>query len=524
MGLFEHWPYTNFHELNLNWIIKEVKKLSEAWKNIDDIIDEKIQDIDADVYAILASRPVNVLTLGVKNDGSADCSDIINQATSLYELYFPAGIYRVDHPLKLKHSIYGCGNDSDFVRLGIPLNGSTLKSNISGSSVDGVIEISEQHCNVKGFNIQCNTNESGLIINTTVNNERCRISDLTIYNLGNSYGIDCNPAGSSSRILDAENINIFGRGMLSNSTGIRIGQYAYDSILDNVCMNAVQKGLINYSFVKLLNCHIWTGALVNENNPTWWDDTMAIVAHEMLQGDNIYTDTAHVHVYIATDQQIQLSNVVCWSTDSQTGGSTADQVCFYVDNAYTDQALLSVDGLIIRDDGKMSGITGNLSGRIGSSFSNVHLISNKDNSPDDNVTGIVGRLYTEDTFKQHVENGKYYEVASIDSRYGGTAVIEIMHGNSICKVEYINNATPKLVKAAESGTSLGVYYKDMTDSSGRSFVRVYALAGSAGVSMTARRISSGGATMTSYNTSRKDGTRLTPEVLSIGTGLTEVTA
>lgn len=27
MGLFEHFPYTNFHELNLDWILKTVKDL-----------------------------------------------------------------------------------------------------------------------------------------------------------------------------------------------------------------------------------------------------------------------------------------------------------------------------------------------------------------------------------------------------------------------------------------------------------------------------------------------------------------
>lgn len=33
MGLFEHWPYTNFHDLNLNWIIE---KLSDLKKSVDD--------------------------------------------------------------------------------------------------------------------------------------------------------------------------------------------------------------------------------------------------------------------------------------------------------------------------------------------------------------------------------------------------------------------------------------------------------------------------------------------------------
>lgn len=35
MGLFEHLPYTNFHELNLEWLLTEVKRNSEKIKTIE---------------------------------------------------------------------------------------------------------------------------------------------------------------------------------------------------------------------------------------------------------------------------------------------------------------------------------------------------------------------------------------------------------------------------------------------------------------------------------------------------------
>lgn len=38
MGLFEHFPYTNFHDLNLDWIIQEIKTLNEKVNNIDELI------------------------------------------------------------------------------------------------------------------------------------------------------------------------------------------------------------------------------------------------------------------------------------------------------------------------------------------------------------------------------------------------------------------------------------------------------------------------------------------------------
>lgn len=38
MGLFEQFPYANFHELNLDWILKKIKELDEKVDNIEDRI------------------------------------------------------------------------------------------------------------------------------------------------------------------------------------------------------------------------------------------------------------------------------------------------------------------------------------------------------------------------------------------------------------------------------------------------------------------------------------------------------
>lgn len=38
MGLFEQFPYTNFHELNLDWVLSKLKELDEKVNNIEDRI------------------------------------------------------------------------------------------------------------------------------------------------------------------------------------------------------------------------------------------------------------------------------------------------------------------------------------------------------------------------------------------------------------------------------------------------------------------------------------------------------
>lgn len=47
MGLFEHWPYTNFHELNLNWIISQVKRLSEGASGIPELVKQAQESAEA---------------------------------------------------------------------------------------------------------------------------------------------------------------------------------------------------------------------------------------------------------------------------------------------------------------------------------------------------------------------------------------------------------------------------------------------------------------------------------------------
>lgn len=36
MGLFNHWPYTNIHEMNLDWILEEIKKLIAEYTRLDE--------------------------------------------------------------------------------------------------------------------------------------------------------------------------------------------------------------------------------------------------------------------------------------------------------------------------------------------------------------------------------------------------------------------------------------------------------------------------------------------------------
>lgn len=53
MGLFEQFPYANFHELNLDWILKKIKELDEKVDSIEDRILEQANAYTDQQIAVL---------------------------------------------------------------------------------------------------------------------------------------------------------------------------------------------------------------------------------------------------------------------------------------------------------------------------------------------------------------------------------------------------------------------------------------------------------------------------------------
>lgn len=90
MELFNQFPYTNFHELNLDWIIDEMKKLREDFDSLPDVIIEKL------IAIFKLGNFVNVKLLGAKGDGVTDDTLVIQNALDKYKaIFIPAGTYKI---------------------------------------------------------------------------------------------------------------------------------------------------------------------------------------------------------------------------------------------------------------------------------------------------------------------------------------------------------------------------------------------------------------------------------------------
>lgn len=79
MGLYEQWPYANFHELNLDWIVKEIAVVREEYQEVQKLaIDlEDLKSKYVEVYALFGELENDFVEF--KNDVNNDFNDLQNE-------------------------------------------------------------------------------------------------------------------------------------------------------------------------------------------------------------------------------------------------------------------------------------------------------------------------------------------------------------------------------------------------------------------------------------------------------------
>lgn len=137
MGLYDQFPYTNFHELNLDWLIGEMKKLKEDFNKLPDEIIEKL------LANFRLGNFINVKLLGAKGDGIADDTAIIQKALDKFKAVFiPAGTYKITTLfINTDNTILGENADSTILKGIVKTTGydENTDSNIAGGVHDAIL-------------------------------------------------------------------------------------------------------------------------------------------------------------------------------------------------------------------------------------------------------------------------------------------------------------------------------------------------------------------------------------------------
>ena len=266
--------------------------------------------------AAVRGATINVLALGAKNDGSADVSMVVNANTAKGALFFPAGIYKVAHPLVLKNPIRGEGYSRT------PEVNATrtwlVSEIVCTNGTRGVIEFGDnQPMNVENLNVMCRSRECGIRIADCRQGTSTFIDKVGIYSCA-AWGLYVK--GRGSRPIFAGNMTIFGttKDPTARAVGIRIEGPA-DCRLTNVEAMGVNVGLELYNgHTYGDNMHLWTGVM-GQHEPQWWNDTRGIVlgsgAH--FTGSEIYPDTCYYAFDLKDASSLcEIMNVMYWEDGS----------------------------------------------------------------------------------------------------------------------------------------------------------------------------------------------------------------
>lgn len=340
-----------------------------------------INELGSQIKEIENCKPMNILFLGGKNDGSEDIGAIINNYTDKYSIYLPEGIYKVTTPIVLKNSLIGASYSRN--RYSTNNKGQTwLLSELSEGSLLTIDEtMTSTTLTISDLSIQLNSIENGIEIKTGDKRPLLNIEKVGIFNV-EGVAINVIPTVSTSRLVMINNLVVFGKAFASESNGIYTNTKCPDCRFTNIEIMGTKYGIIVSSSMYGSDVHIWTGSMKGYDQADWWRGTRGLIVQGGIDArfSNLYLDTCYICIVLRDNSNLNIENFYYWEDDSVVSSTAYDGSLFWSSNNCTRYNNIVINNGII-----------NLGQRMGF-IKNYHAITK-------NISYMTNKALTNDTQK-----------------------------------------------------------------------------------------------------------------------------
>lgn len=378
-------------------------------------LEQKVDEISDSITA-----PQNALMLGMKNDGSEDCTAIFNNAINDGAIFFPDGVYRFDGNITVKNNVLGTANDRKF------RNGSGNGANLIFYNNDSYSINIDTAVSIENINIVASA--SSCIHITNNSNIPVSIDNITIVNMQSGCAIEIQPSLRNSRAAYITNCEIFGTAD-NTAIAIAIRTNAPDCVIIGCEIMGVRQGIINSGGPLLIeNCHIWCGQLSGTYRENWWSGTYAVNAVALTRIINCYFDTCYHAVIVSTNAPVIVNNLLYLCDTSITQPSSEGYIFHFYQNVYTRNLKIS-NSTISTKRSYNALIQASSRYYQGAIFENNVLIGDAANwTPIIMDFSPIGYFDINETYQGLVNSKNYIEIAKINCTNFGYNILRTIKG------------------------------------------------------------------------------------------------
>lgn len=402
--------------------------------------------------AIVSESPFNVLAYGVKNDGTEDCTDIVNSLLTQGDVYFPIGTYRIDGTLTALHNIYGAGYSRSPEYTNEHCTTLEFTSNVNNIEVPaGNVSIM-----LNNFNIVRSWDDTSNAIECSTD-KYLDIRNIGVFYSAGGIAIHVVNTTNVSRSLYADHLTIWGE----FDRGISINK-ATDSRLTNIEIMFATIGayIINSAWTFMDAVHIWCGAYkpTSKTNARWIT-TRGVVLSEgtVLNFGYLYTDTCYQDFQIAGPAKLSGSKLLSWYDNNYSGVATSfDGEVFKLAGT---SVTVDVNDITYRTGSFKTGGLSSSSG-FGLSYDKVNCYTDLTWNAYRNT---YAKPKNEFTYTVNAGADNYQTVAVLFHRYGGYGEFTLSYDNNSVTIKEDPRNT--FTKTTHYG-SIPVYYKATTNMDG----------------------------------------------------------